>query len=642
VTGASRLVPELRTVRELFDHQGTVYTVPVYQRNYAWRAGQVEQLIIDIQAAMAAGDGGYFLGNLIVAPRDKAMTDYEVIDGQQRLTTLYLLLTFLAEQGAAPYAGHIGRLRYESRPRSAEALQRITAVPLSPASLTAEPAGAGNSGIPEGSNAIEQYMNQHVRGEQRGRFADFLRDKVTVVRVTLPSETDVNRYFEVMNTRGQQLAQVDIVKARLMSCLGSENERGCFAWIWDACADMDSYVQMSLTRGRPDQRAEVFGKDWSWLAATSFQKLLEFHSPADADSAASVSAGHSLTLDGALAKYAAAGLPGTGEDEGNERFRSTIDFPAFLLHVLKVKNGDDADEEGHLDDSRLIRRFADALPDGDSGQWVREFAFELLRCRNLFDNCILKRQFTATNGDDGDWSLQRLVRRESKNGPTPGYISAFAVNSAESEEDYDVDASPGDLLLLQSMLRVTYTSPRTMHWITKVLGLLNGSEPGTLPEARLVGVLRGYARGKVREVFPADGEPPTGFNVSRIVFTYLDYLLLRGNPDPGYRFSFRNSIEHFYPQRPDEQQSGTAISPRYLDLLGNLALVSVGANSKFSNSLPKAKAENFRFTIETQSPKLQEMADITRRQKQGWDEAHLLDHHKAMVNLLRADLSQLC
>ncbi|MCP6711072.1 DUF262 domain-containing protein, partial [Klebsiella pneumoniae] len=82
----------------------------------------------------------------------------------------------------------------------------------------------------------------------REKFSDFLLTKVTVVRASLPPNTDLNRYFEIMNTRGQQLKQVDIVKARLMSKLPNQYERECFAWVWDSCADMDSYVQMSLTR----------------------------------------------------------------------------------------------------------------------------------------------------------------------------------------------------------------------------------------------------------------------------------------------------------------------------------------------------------------------------------------------------------
>jgi hypothetical protein len=63
--------------------------------------------------------------------------------------------------------------------------------------------------------------------------------------------------------------------------------------------------------------------------------------------------------------------------------------------------------------------------------------------------------------------------------------------------------------------------------------------------------------------------------------------------------------------------------------------VSVSANSKFSNSLPKAKAENYRTTIEAQSPKLQAMAAITR--SEGWGDEQVVRHHDAMVRLLRDD-----
>ncbi|HCU1245304.1 TPA: HNH endonuclease, partial [Klebsiella pneumoniae] len=74
-----------------------------------------------------------------------------------------------------------------------------------------------------------------------------------------------------------------------------------------------------------------------------------------------------------------------------------------------------------------------------------------------------------------------------------------------------------------------------------------------------------------------------------------------------------------------------------LNLLGNLALVSVSSNSKFSNSLPRAKAENFKDTIELQSPKLKRMAEITRNTN--WDDQQITAHHEAMVTLLRDDVS---
>ncbi|KNA41348.1 hypothetical protein ERYG_02496 [Escherichia coli M114] len=89
------LRPELITVGKLFTGY---YLIPIYQRNYAWRAEQIEQLISDIQGSVVGGQDDYFLGNLVVIKRGRE-DEFEVIDGQQRLTTLYLLLTFLEQDG---------------------------------------------------------------------------------------------------------------------------------------------------------------------------------------------------------------------------------------------------------------------------------------------------------------------------------------------------------------------------------------------------------------------------------------------------------------------------------------------------------------------------------------------------------------
>jgi hypothetical protein len=633
-----RLDPKLLTVGGLFDDADAIYTVPIYQRNYAWQAEQIEQLLRDIQDAIDDKEDSYFLGNLVVTERQRTPNCFEVIDGQQRLTTLYLLLTCLAESGAAE-KGHLGRLRYESRPRATEALRRVSAESSRQPAAPARSSDTEDAGIHQGYNVIRQFMAQNIHGDAaRREFADFLRTKVTVVRASLPHKTDFNRYFEVMNTRGQQLLQTDIVKARLMQRLGDDAQRACFAWIWEACADMDSYVQMSLTRGDTNLRNRIFGEDWSWLRIARFEDLVAIHKPAGAANTAGAGSSTSLSLDDALAKYADMGVQEDSEDQDNVRFRSTIEFPAFLLHVLEAMHGDEEEVEGRLDDKSLIKRFDLALKNqGARGPvWVQEFAFDLLRCRNLFDSFILKRQYTATNSDEGDWSLQRLVKRGSRDRPTPGYRNTFSRGGSDVEEDGDVDPATRDLLTLQSMLRVTYTSPRTMHWISRLLKLLRKGEPDKLTESDLAAALRDYARGKVREAF-FTGEEPLGFDINRIVFTYLDYLLWRDRQNADFRFSFRNSIEHFYPQHPDEQQSGAKVSEDWLHRLGNLALVSVGANSKFSNNLPSAKALSFRNTIEEQSPKLREMAEITRN-GQKWGDTEVEEHHKVMVKRLRSDL----
>lgn len=631
----NRLDPRLLTVGELFDDANTTYTVPIYQRNYAWQAEQIEQLLRDICDAIHDGEESYFLGNLMVTETGTLSASFEVIDGQQRLTTLYLLLSFLAERQVTDNK-HQGRLRYASRQHATEALRRISLASPRHHAAPSQASNTEDAGIHQGYNVIRQFMAQHIAGQaELNRFARFLREKVMVVRASLPRKTDFNRYFEIMNTRGQQLRQADIVKARLMHYLEDDAQRACFAWIWEACSDMDSYVQMSLTRGNTALRDAVFGDDWSWLVAESFDEL-RTRLPATG-TAAGMPSSAPLTLDAALEKYARADDNKDDEDKENERFRSTIEFTSFLLHVLKVMRGDAEEEEGRLDDKSLIKRFDEVLEHQGAAksEWVRKFAFALLRYRNLFDGFILKRQYT-TNSDEGDWSLQRLVKRHSGKQPTPGYRNTFSRGAGDTDEDGRIDSPARDLLTLQSMLRVTYTSPRTMHWITLVLKLLAERRDRPTTTSELADALREYARGKVREAFFVD-EEPRGFGIARIVFTYLDYLLWTERPDPEFRFSFRNSIEHFYPQNPDEQQSGAKVSDGCLHLLGNLALVSVGTNSKFGNALPSAKAYNFRETIEIQSPKLHDMAEMTRA-RQGWSDKEVKEHHGAVIARLRGDL----
>ena len=629
----NQLHPELLTVSELFDHD-TVYTVPIYQRNYAWRAPQIEQLISDIQDAVARQESNYFLGNLVVTLRDKRR-DFEVIDGQQRLTTLYLLLTFLENAGSSPWGHHQGRLQYASRARATEALRRVGQEPHLRAGQVQDSMTDEDGAIHEGFNIIHQYLQQHA-GLDRNAFADFLRARVTVVRASLPPKTDLNRYFEIMNTRGEQLQPVDIVKARLMSHL-PDSERSVFAWIWDACADMDTYVQMSLTRGNTALRETIFGADWSWLVLTDFAALRSAHSPAQTDTAMTMPS-QPLSLDAALQKYAHGSEHVSSTEESSERFRSTIEFPVFLLHVLKVTNGGDDEDEGQLDDKRLIQSFTTAIKKspGKEAQWVQDFAFTLLRCRNLFDSFILKRQFAVSAEDDeGDWSLQRLKKNVSNGKSTSGYVHVF--RPGDASEESEPDSGTRDVLLLQSMLRITYTSPRTMHWMTQTLQwLVQQPKPQDIKSADLAHLLKNFARAKVASAFLDAEEQPRGFGIARIVFTYLDYLLLDEKAKRNFKFQFRNSIEHFYPQNPNEAQSGASVSPQNLHLLGNLALVSVSANSHFSNNLPKAKAETFRLKMEPQSPKLGLMAEITR--SEGWSDEQVKNHHNEMVALLKADI----
>lgn len=440
----NQLEPELLTVLELFYTQEAHYTVPIYQRNYAWQVEHIEQLLDDIQDAIRDKKNNYFLGNLMVTKRQSGneAPEYEVIDGQQRLTTLYLLLVELTKKDCLNRLRHrLNRLQYESRPRATEALARITRESSHSAASPTSEQNTEDAGIHQGCNIIQQYLNQHLKdAESKHTFTEFLLDKVTVVRASLPADTDFNRYFEIMNTRGQQLQQVDIVKAKLMAHLDNTDERACFAWIWDACADMDTYVQMTLTPKEKKLcttlRTDIFDHNWSFVVANGFDSLLASHQTYGSVHSGQNSSDNPLGLAEAITKYSGIGVAEPGEDEESVRFRSIIMFPAFLLHVLNVMRQDTEEDEGQLDDKALVKRFNDFLgKEGrDNALKVKQFAFELLRCRNLFDSYIIKRQYTATNSDDGDWSLQILFKRETAVSYKNTYSSAI-----KGDEDGVVD-----------------------------------------------------------------------------------------------------------------------------------------------------------------------------------------------------------
>lgn len=644
---SERLEPQLRTVGELFDASST-YTVPIYQRNFAWEAEHIHQLIDDISRAFDDGEESYFLGNLIVTPHSTPstpspsppdVTEYEVIDGQQRLTTLYLILTRLARGSTDQrLRGHVGRLAYGSRPRARTSLARID----SGASGTAGD-DASDPSIDEAFRIIDQHpLVRTQSGSADAALATYILDRVHMVRASLPRSTDINRYFEVMNTRGQQLEPVDIVKARLMSRLPDEVDRACFARVWDACAQMNTYVQVPLTPQDHELRTRVFGADWSALRPKSFSELrdaLHLDPPGDDAPVTDRVPSSALTLTEAIDHYAQRCNDHPDEEPDTERFQSIIDFPDLLLHTLKVLTDPRGEHEGHLDDGRLIHRFTVAF-DGRDSAAVKRFVFTLLKARVLFDALILKREFADHTGADGDWSLRKLGVSHVEQQLHPSYPATFAADDGQAP-GVGCDAR---VLLLQSMLRVTFTSAQAMHWITLVLHEFVDADPADVAPEQVIELLEKYARAKVRDAIGSAGAEigsalPEGFTLRRIVFTYLDYLLVREElvRIPHFRFGFRTSIEHFYPQQPHEEQSGAAVADARLNWFGNLALVSVGVNSKFGNSLPMSKATNYRDTIEEQSPKLALMARMTR-ERQSWSDVEVEAHHHHMRRLLETEL----
>lgn len=82
-----------KTIENFFT--GKTLVIPGYQRDYAWKERNVDDLFSDVEEALEVG-GGHYLGTFILSQRDK-QAPVQVVDGQQRLTTLTMMLDVLID-----------------------------------------------------------------------------------------------------------------------------------------------------------------------------------------------------------------------------------------------------------------------------------------------------------------------------------------------------------------------------------------------------------------------------------------------------------------------------------------------------------------------------------------------------------------
>lgn len=589
------------------------YIIPLYQRAFAWSDKEITQLIDDIYDFEA---DKYYIGSLIININSNGL--YEVIDGQQRLTALFLLLNYLG------YRWKEDRLRYECREKSNYTLNFLNSL------LPNE--GYKNKLVDE--DKIEQALikgwdiiDQKFRADKidTEKFKEKLKN-VKLFRIEVPPHTDLNRYFEIMNVRGEQLEQHDILKAKLMKPLEA-NEQTAFSIVWNACRDMNGYVQMHFNK---QQRELLFGGDWDWLNIDNIFSLT-----ADDGSV------HPQTAIKIIENKEPIQVWDGDDEAGNRiRFESIIDFPFFLLHVLKVFVATEFNEYFSaipelLDDKKLLKTFTNIIDKLKSNkEFSLKFIKYLLKCRFLFDKYIIKREY-KNEDTTGSWSLKELKVSGARSKKKPYYRDTYFGELNEWKTTY----SPRTVtnLMLQSCLRVSYTSPKIMHWITELLKWLNVDD-NLKKLSQFENQIEIIAQEPVIK-FITDKDYMQGVNTPHIVLNYLDYLLWTKRSDDEYKglnfdefsFEFRNSVEHWYPQHPSSQSFDSWAD---VDKFGNLCIIQRNVNSKFSNLSPTSKKGTYHQMIEKGSLKMRVMSALTKDDT-AWKETICDDHEGKMLKLLK-------
>lgn len=639
----SNLVTELHIIGEnsnIFDTD-MEYIIPLYQRAYAWEDRQLIQLIEDIDDV--AEDANYYIGSLIVSQQSGR---YEVVDGQQRLTSLYLLLNCLGIKTKPT-------LTFACREKSNYTLINIEELLLENRSKL--DMDRIEVGIRRGVKILS-----HELGKAEFDKESFIKKlaKVIVYRIEVPENTDLNRYFEIMNTRGEQLEQHDILKATLMSYLSDDSEKGLFAKIWDACSDMTGYVQMHFISKNNVVREAIFGSEWNGMPSNSWHKYKKAISGSTQETT-----GHTIR-DLIDKNFKVEDDEGYVDGDVRVRFESVIEFPYFLLHTLKVyislhgvvhENSTSKVVDELLDDKKLLDAFNRVVTWGitENGKiahnkenFTRSFIVCLLRTRYLFDKYIVKREYANDNAD-GEWSLKSLYVSGQQSKKKAYYRNTKFTRSSEGASTNDWRSKTN--IMMQSALRVSYTSPKVMHWITKLLIWLSESDCKNIKNDAITKfneVAENIAIDAVKENFfqvCQDGVYAMGVNTPHIVFNYLDYLLWYYDRNSKKKYSdfvfeFRNSVEHWYPQNPSEGtfeqwQDG-------VDQFGNLCIVQRNVNSKFSNMSPEAKKSTFKDMIAKGSIKLRIMSEITEKNGNKvaslyWKETAHKEHEEEMLGYLK-------
>lgn len=596
-----------------------LYKIPIYQRNYAWEREEIYALIKDVHDSLEKPV--YYIGTLVTYKRDDNI--FEVIDGQQRLTTIYIILKALGIETIA------NCLTYSARKVSATTIEKMP-----------EFGDEYDLGIRKGFDYAQDALNEIVgdKKDDKEKFKKYFLNNVHIIHYLVPKDVDLNHYFEVMNSRGEQLEKHEIVKAKLCEKLiGDDDAMEKFSRIWGACSDMSFYIQQKLP-----EVTTVFGETMNDFDIESFD---EFPNP---------NIGSSLSLGmKPISEFLNSSIRMMDKDDeidNNDRFQPIIDFPNFLLIVLKItrlRNEEDFNPLSFtLDDKELIKEFdkVNLTP-----EFVKDFAYNLLLAKYYLDNYVIHH----ANGEDrvieNPWKLQYYYKKGNK----ATYLKDLYEDSKVQDE----------VIQLLSMFEVAFTPKQRKNYLFYCLyHLFEDWDPNNYLEflrkladkyffdvyldASKLNDINQPKPNSFDETIISNGElnveleevnrnfdciyPVGSYNIPLYVFNYTDYKLwrkyaeeLRGNKekkgsrnrigffrslgcsdfelDPFKNFYFsrtRKSLEHYYPQA--KAGDNMPISTQDINRFGNFAMIGSDANSSGSNWNPIDKKNRYLDTKSNQ------------------------------------------
>lgn len=663
-----------KSIKEIFDGQYK-YIVPLYQRNFAWRQEQIEQLLQDVYEAYKAykenNAGNYFIGSLVVLKRSNG--DFEVIDGQQRLTTLSLITKILRINDEP-------RLFYDSRPEVEEFFKAFYKSENAECSIDYPQTYHLKNAINYIKDAkLDAKENDKTLRSIEDGFKSYFANNVILVRVEIPQDTDVASYFEIMNNRGEQLQKHEILKSLMMKDLDAA-QRNEFALIWDACSQMDIPIQKSFKAGSDDTvgtRNYYFGKNYDEY---KFKGLAEVgasnednpqnkrNNGENEDS----EKGKGITIDDIIdgKKDVKSIVNDFNDDEKYEsesQYKSIIDFPNFLMHVFKVMSQDE--EVVPLNEKFLLSKYKEL----EKSIKPELFIEKLLFCRTVFDRYVVKTTVNEKDTEDGEkWELIKPKNYGNK----WEYIGTYNNSNGTSKEQTRI-------VKALSMLQVTFRTRIYKNWLYEVLKWFDDKrqqerctddgntamehipqiqedekERNTIDASyedyirKLDEIILGnyknldYKNLPTNDSLTKNNSYSLGTNTPHFLFNFIDYLYwvdsqneksIFGEKNPKnlkeFEFKYWNSVEH-HMAREWADRNQIKDKDEFIDNLGNLCLISKSANSRLSDRDVKEKVETFGKGNLGANRQIIYNETKNHDGTYTWDKDKIKKHYNALLDLL--------
>jgi uncharacterized protein with ParB-like and HNH nuclease domain len=614
-----------------YDEIDLYFNIPIYQRLYAWEESHVKKLLEDLKDAFEkkllddlkditekSESNIYYLGNIILY-KNKNSDRYDIIDGQQRLTTLWLMGFVLKDchKDWSDFLGEKSKLRLDFIARKDDQLYLQS---LLDGHEDNKKGAEVNEIMVNAIKTIEVFMANDVK-EKKDAFAQYIYKQTQFIGVILPENVDLNKYFETMNSRGTQLEKHEILKARLLGEIKDEKKQAQYAELWDACAQMNQYIERAFETTKRDKLI-----DWN---NDKFEDLFSIENQNSKDKEqekGKVDNPNSLRF---ILEDKKEKVENTKNVEKEDKINSIINFPEFLLHILKIYTKKDV----NLKDKNLLSEFEKYLENRQPSE-VEDFLNTLFEYRILFDDYVIK---VINSGNDFTSEIKKLERKE------------------ETEKDRtERNDKFHNLSVLQAFLNVS-----TSHedWLGSFLTQIK--KDATID---LITFLE--KEDNERKEFDAKYFEGNCFqNLEKYWFHKLDYCLWKEwtkkhqieddlpipqiidgnkigkNKIKNFQFRQNRSVEHIYPQNPEkdsdrwkEEEDGKNL----LNSFGNLALISVSSNSSYSNKLPfdnNEESKKSRF-MEKAKKSIESLKLLDVYDNDKWEKEDVEIHQEKMIKVL--------